>query len=131
MAATPNSPATLATFLNGKGFVCTAMDLAPTVGGTVAPVVIGKTPGNRAFAILWGTAALAIAQATVTALFNGGIDTLLAHYTATEIVLEDASTSAVIPPLVSTPGVSISTDDPGLLADILAKLNESVPPTIG
>lgn len=131
MAATPNSATTLATFLNARGYTCTAQDVAPTIGGTVGPFVIGKDPGNRQFAIAWGTAALPIVKAGVDALLNGGMNIILAAYTATEITLEEGNADTVYPPTTTTAGVKVCTDDIGLITDITAMLSSVNPPAIG
>jgi hypothetical protein len=131
LAATPTTATTLATFLNTKGYTCTALDIAPTVGGTVGPFVLGKDAGNRQFGVAWGTVALPIVKATVDALVNGGYNMVLANFTATEIVLEEANAASVYPPVVTTPGVAVCTDDIGLQTDLLAMLASVLPPSVG
>ena len=102
--AAATTATTLATYLNARGFVCTAQDIAPTVGGTVGPFVLGKDPGNRQFGIAWGTVALPIVKAGVDALGNGGMNMVCANFTATEICLMKGDTSCVYPLVVATPG---------------------------
>jgi hypothetical protein len=131
MAATPTTPATLATFLNARGFVCAAQDIAPTVGGTVGPFVLGKTPGNTQFGVAWGTVALPIVKAGVDALANGGMNMVCARFTATEIILMKGDLACVYPLATTTPGASICTDDTGLITDLLYLLGVVAPPMVG
>lgn len=131
MAATPTTPATLATFLNARGFVCTAQDIAPTVGGTVGPFVLGKDPGNRQFGIAWGTVALPIVKAGVDALANGGMNIVCAKFTATDITMMKGDANCVYPLVTTTPGAVVSTDDAGLLADLRLLLDIVAPPMVG
>ena len=131
MAATPTTAATLATFLNARGYTCTAQDIAPTVGGTVGPFVLGKDPGNRQFGIAWGTVALPVVKAGVDALGNGGMNMLCANFTATEICLAKGDVNCVYPLVVATPGVRVATDDIGLATEILNLLDYVQPPMVG
>ena len=101
------------------------------MGGTVGPFVLGKDPGNRQFGIAWGTVALPIVKAGVDALGNGGMNMVCCNFTATEICSAKGNTSCVYPLVTSTPLVSISTDDTGLLADLIALLADVVPPMVG
>lgn len=131
MAATPTTPATLATFLNARGFVCSAQDVAPTVGGVVGPFVIGKDHGNRQFAIAWGTVALPIVKAGVDALANGGMNIVCMRYTAAELIMMKGDANCVYPLATTTPGALIATDDAGLMADLLFLLDYVAPPMVG
>lgn len=131
MAATPTTAATLATFLNARGYVVNAMDIAPTVGGTVGPFVIGKDPGNRQIGIAWGTVALPIVKAGVDNLGNDGINMACLNFTATEICMMKGDTSCVYPLVVATPSVRVVTDDAGLMTELTACLSQLTPPAIG
>ena len=131
MAATPTTATTLATFLNAAGYTVTAQDIAPTVGGTVGPFVLGKDPGNRQIGIAWGTVALPIVKAGVDALGLGGMNMVCANFTATEICIMKGDSACVYPLVVTTPGVRVSTDDTGLLRDLTACLAQITPPAVG
>ena len=128
MAATPSSAATLSSFLVARGFTCNDADIAPAVGGTVGPYVIGQDPSGRHFVIAWGTVALPIVKAAVDLFLAAGFKTLLANYTATEICVASASATSVYPLVTTTPDVAISTDDAGLINDIFHNLAINVAP---
>ena len=130
MAATPTTAATLATFLNARGYTVNAQDVAPTVGGTVGPFVIGKDPGNRHIGIAWGTVALPIVKAGVDNLGLDGLSMACANFTATEICLMKGDSACVYPLVVTTPGVRVATDDVGLMTDLTALLAQKTPPAI-
>jgi len=128
MAATPTTATELATFLNAAGWTVQAQDVAPTIGGTVGPFVLGKDPGNRKVGIAWGTVALPIVKAGVDALGNGGFNMACANFTATELCIAKGDTSCVYPLVKTTPGVRVATDDSGLLKDLMAALSTTNPP---